>query len=119
MDEAESLGNEAGQEARRSATEGAWKPENDCQSKLSEAKPTEAKVSMANAEVPQGGLPEKCTFTDTVGWAEMHLPWKCRALRELVPKERGWKIKDNGMCLFCLLHGKEEICYAKKDQNES
>ncbi len=38
--------------------------------------------------------------------------WRCKAFRDIALKERD-KIKlDNEMHLFCLLHGKEEICYA-------
>ncbi len=68
-----------------------------------------------NAEVPRRP-PKKCTFMEMLDCVATHPPWKCRAFSDIAPQEREQIIKDGKMCLFFLLHGMKDICYAKMSE---
>jgi hypothetical protein len=44
----------------------------------------------------------------------MHPPWLCKVFGKLPAGEREKLIKDNRLCLFCLLHDKDKPCGAKQ-----
>jgi formylmethanofuran dehydrogenase subunit E len=73
-----------------------------------QCKSAEAKVTTADTEVPQGRPLKKCRFVDTHPPAP---PWKCKAFGETALEKRAQVIQEKRICPFCLLHGKEEVCY--------
>ncbi len=65
--------------------------------------------------MPKGGkkVPLICKFVELTGCTGFHPSWLCKAFRDKTPEERSKIIKDNKLCLFCLLHSSEEVCYSK------
>ncbi len=57
-------------------------------------------------------------FADVAGCAGSHPPWLCRAFGDKVPEERGKIIRDNRLCLFCLLPDVDEVCYSKVNKTK-
>jgi hypothetical protein len=55
----------------------------------------------------------KCKFAELTGCNGSYPPWRCKAFGDRAPEERSKIIKDNKLCLFCLLHSSEEISHSK------
>jgi hypothetical protein len=48
-----------------------------------------------------------------MGCTGSHPPWLWKAFGDKAPDERRRIIEDNKLCLFCLLHSVEEVCYSR------
>jgi hypothetical protein len=48
-----------------------------------------------------------------LGCTGTYPPWMCKAFGDKAPEEREKIVKYNKMCIFCLRHSTEDICYAK------
>jgi hypothetical protein len=57
--------------------------------------------------------PRKCKFAEVIRCTGSHPPWRRRTFGDKTPEERSKIILDNKLCLFCLLHGTEEVCFSK------
>jgi hypothetical protein len=62
----------------------------------------------------QGDSGRTCVFKEVMGCPAMHPPWLCKVFGKLSAGEREKLIKDNRLCLFCLLHDKDKPCGAKQ-----
>ncbi len=67
----------------------------------------------AEGQILLGRFPKKYKFADVLGYAGLHLPWRCGALGDKAPEEWAKIIEDNKLCPFCLLHDRSEVCYSK------
>ncbi len=113
------VGTDRGQEARNLATKGAKKSTTDGHCLVSSGKVVEAKVAVASGG-SQRSASQEMQVENMLGCIGSHPPWKCKTFGNIGPTKRDHIIKDTGMCPFCLLHGKEEVCYAKgTDRNLS
>jgi hypothetical protein len=63
---------------------------------------------------PQGDGGRTCEFKDVMECQGTHPLWHCKVFGKLPAKEREKIIKDNRLCLFCLLHDKDKPCGAKQ-----
>jgi hypothetical protein len=72
-----------------------------------------AKEALANVKALQGYPQKKCQFAEMLGCNGMHSSWECKAFEYIAPEVRYRIIMYYEICLFCLLHSKEEVCYAK------
>jgi hypothetical protein len=55
-----------------------------------------------------------CVFKEEMRCSATHPPWLCKVFGKLPAGEREKLIKDNRLCLFCLLHDKAEPCESKQ-----
>ncbi len=95
---------------------GTSKTGSDNQQKITDIKPMKAEVSVASEETSRCQLPKKCKFVDTLEFMGTHPPLTCRAFGDIILLRQNVQPR---MCPFCLLHGKEEICYAKGAKKKS
>ncbi len=61
----------------------------------------------------KGERARKYKFSKITGCTGSHPSWLCKAFGDKAPEERSRIIEDNKLCLFCLLHSAEEVCYSK------
>jgi hypothetical protein len=80
--------------------------------KLTKASVHVAGVDGKRSRQGEGGRP--CMFKDVMGCPGTHPPWHCKVFGKLPAREREKIIKDNRLCPFCLLHGKDKTCGAKQ-----
>jgi hypothetical protein len=86
---------------------------------VKKAAPAGVHVAMIdNSQAAPSRAQKRCKFAELAGFTGSHPPWLCKVFKDKSPEERNRIIEDNKLCLFCLLHNTDEVCFSKVNKTK-